>query len=92
MVFYPDNTFYCEIRSEDSIIDSSFSGTYKTMEYEGANKGTYYYLADIDESTIINKGQMVYRNVGEGPDLKFYFKEKDGKRLLFEETTQIYLE
>ena len=92
MVFYPDNTFYCEIRSEDSIIDSSFSGTYKTMEYEGANKGTYYYLADIDESTIINKGQMVYRNVGEGPDLKFYFKEKDGKKLLFEETTQIYLE
>ncbi|WP_313568911.1 zinc ribbon domain-containing protein [Acetoanaerobium noterae] len=92
MVFYPDNTFYCEIRSEDSIIDSSFSGTYKTMEYEGANKGTYYYLADIDESTIINKGQMVYRNVGEGPDLKFYFSEKDGKKLLFEETTQTYLE
>ena len=92
MVFYPDNTFYAEIRSEDSIIDSSFSGTYKTMEYEGANKGTYYYLADIDESTIINKGQMVYRNVGEGPDLKFYFSEKDGKKLLFEETTQTYLE
>ena len=91
MIFYSDNTFHGEIRSADSILDSSFSGKYEAREYED-NKGTYYYLADIDESTIINNGQMEYRNIGEGPDLKFYFKEKDGKRILFEETTQIYLE
>ncbi|MHB1133751.1 MAG: zinc ribbon domain-containing protein [Chloroflexota bacterium] len=92
IVFGRDGSFYAEVRTSEGIIDASFSGTYTSIEQQ-QSPGAFIYLADINPATVINKGPMPYRNIREGThDLKFYFSEKDGKRLLYEETGQYYLE
>ena len=89
MEFRPDNTFKGMFRSADSSINADISGTYKTIKNAS---GKFEYLADIEEELILNHGEVPFENYGDGPDLKFYFAEKDGILLLYEETTQIYLE
>ncbi|MGI5843035.1 MAG: zinc ribbon domain-containing protein [Candidatus Xenobium sp.] len=92
VVFWRDGTFYAEVRTAEGIIDASFSGTYTSIEQK-QSPGAFIYLADIEPASVINKGKMPYRNIREDRhDLKFYFVEKDGKKLLYEETTQYYLE
>lgn len=88
IVFERDGTFYAETRSAEGIVDSIFSGTYSAIE-QPHDPGERIYLAGIDPTSIVNRGQMPYRAAH---NLKFYFVEKDGKRLLYEETGQFYLQ
>jgi hypothetical protein len=92
VVFERDGTFYAEVRSAEGIIDVRFRGTY-VANRRPTSRAEFIYLADIDPASVVNSGPMPYRQIrDDGPDLKFYFVQREGKRLLYEENGQHFLE